>query len=130
MTSTTATTTTTIPPTIPVKAIVTHESTTPQVPDFRLESLDLSTALGDDELLVEITATGICHTDIVHACTPGAGDQVLGHEGAGIVKAVGRNVTKAKVGDMVGCSYVSCRGESPALPPPLPPNPPPSPPTP
>ncbi|AEI38285.1 MAG: S-(hydroxymethyl)glutathione dehydrogenase/class III alcohol dehydrogenase [Zymomonas mobilis subsp. pomaceae] len=65
------------------------------------------------EVLVEIMATGICHTD---AYTLGGFDSegvfpaVLGHEGAGIVREVGKGVTSVKVGDHVIPLYTpECR---------------------
>lgn len=65
------------------------------------------------EVLVEIKATGICHSDL-H--TLNGGDQrpvwptVLGHEGAGIVREVGAGVTTVKPGDHVIPLYMAeCR---------------------
>ena len=62
-----------------------------------------------NEVAVKITAVGICGTDMtgIHGYTkifPG----VYGHEGAGVVEAVGPDVTKFKVGDRVGITYTSC----------------------
>ncbi|SHU39423.1 aryl-alcohol dehydrogenase AdhB [Mycobacteroides abscessus subsp. abscessus] len=65
---------------------------------------------GVGELLVEIVATGMCHTDLLprqrgfFASLP----LVLGHEGAGVVRAVGPHVTDFSVGDHVLLSYVAC----------------------
>ena len=62
----------------------------------------------DDEVLVRIAASGICHTDI-DFCEGGApGAVVLGHEGAGIVEEVGTAVKTVKRGDHVTLSYQSC----------------------
>ena len=65
------------------------------------------------EVLVEIVATGICHTD---AYTLGGKDSeglfptILGHEGAGIVREVGPGVTSVAVGDHVIPLYIpECR---------------------
>ncbi|KAK1771931.1 GroES-like protein [Phialemonium atrogriseum] len=63
-----------------------------------------------DEALVEIHASGICHTDISCAngilpCAPGA---VLGHEGAGIVLETGSAVTTVSKGDKVLLSFSHC----------------------
>jgi aryl-alcohol dehydrogenase len=63
-----------------------------------------------DEVLVKINGVGLCHTDLI------ARDQfipiplpaVLGHEGAGVVVAVGEQVTKVTVGDRVVMSFSSC----------------------
>lgn len=70
-------------------------------------------AVGDDDVLIEIKFSGICHSDI-HQERGHWGEQqypqVPGHEIAGIVKAVGKNVTQFKVGDKagVGCMVDSC----------------------
>jgi S-(hydroxymethyl)glutathione dehydrogenase / alcohol dehydrogenase len=59
-----------------------------------------------NEVLVKIEATGVCHSDLNalgDATTPKP--TILGHEGAGIVAAVGSNVTKVKVGDKVALSW-------------------------
>ncbi|MCE7002040.1 NAD(P)-dependent alcohol dehydrogenase [Kibdelosporangium philippinense] len=62
------------------------------------------------ELLVRITAVGMCHTDLsVRAgATPFPLPGVLGHEGAGVVEAVGDGVTKVAPGDQVLISFTSC----------------------
>lgn len=69
----------------------------------------------DLEIRVRLVATGVCHTDISVMRRPFPVDQpiVLGHEGAGIVEAVGRSVTKVQVGDRVVLSYNFC-GECPS----------------
>jgi len=56
----------------------------------------------DGEVLVEIKATGICHTDAFTLSgddPEGAFPAILGHEGAGIVREVGKGVTDLEVGD-------------------------------
>lgn len=65
------------------------------------------------EVLVEVVATGVCHTD---AFTLSGGDpeglfpSILGHEGAGIVRAVGKGVTSVEEGDHVIPLYTpECR---------------------
>ncbi|OXR50493.1 NAD(P)-dependent alcohol dehydrogenase [Pusillimonas sp. T2] len=64
----------------------------------------------DNEIRVKLVATGVCHTDISVMRRPFPVEQpmVLGHEGAGIVEAVGKSVTKVKVGDRVVMSFNSC----------------------
>ncbi|MFD4511140.1 NAD(P)-dependent alcohol dehydrogenase [Streptomyces sp. NPDC058457] len=63
-----------------------------------------------DEVLVRIVAAGICHTDLavrdekLHTPLPA----VLGHEGAGVVEAVGADVTRVGAGDKVLLSFSSC----------------------
>jgi S-(hydroxymethyl)glutathione dehydrogenase/alcohol dehydrogenase len=65
------------------------------------------------EVLVEVKATGICHTD--HFTLSGADPEglfpaILGHEGAGIVREVGAGVTSVEVGDHVIPLYTpECR---------------------
>ncbi len=65
------------------------------------------------EVLVEMKATGVCHTDAFTLSgddPEGAFPVVLGHEGAGIVTAIGEGVTSVKVGDTVIPLYTpECR---------------------
>ena len=69
--------------------------------------------IGDNDILIEIKYSGICHSDI-HTIKGHWGKQkypqIPGHEIAGIVTAVGKNVTKFKIGDKagVGCMVNSC----------------------
>ena len=65
------------------------------------------------EVLVEVMATGICHTDAFTLSgedPEGAFPAILGHEGAGIVREVGEGVTSVKPGDHVIPLYTpECR---------------------
>jgi S-(hydroxymethyl)glutathione dehydrogenase/alcohol dehydrogenase len=65
------------------------------------------------EVLVEVMATGICHTDaytLSGADPEGLFPAILGHEGAGIVREVGAGVTSLKPGDHVIPLYTpECR---------------------
>ncbi|SNZ19004.1 S-(hydroxymethyl)glutathione dehydrogenase/class III alcohol dehydrogenase [Cohaesibacter gelatinilyticus] len=67
----------------------------------------------DGEVLVEIMATGVCHTDAFTLSgddPEGLFPAILGHEGAGIVRAVGKGVTSVKEGDHVIPLYTpECR---------------------
>lgn len=60
------------------------------------------------EVLVKIKAAGICHSDlhVVNADLPLPVPMVLGHEGAGIVEAVGEGVTRVQTGDHVVLNWV------------------------
>ena len=63
------------------------------------------------EVLVRIMATGVCHSDlhVVDGLLPIPAPAVLGHEGAGIVEAVGPDVTAVKVGDhVISCLSMFC----------------------
>jgi aryl-alcohol dehydrogenase len=62
------------------------------------------------EVLVRIVATGVCHTDaaVRARVMPTPLPVVLGHEGAGVVEAVGSQVTKVIPGDHVILSFQSC----------------------
>jgi len=66
------------------------------------------------EVLVEIKATGICHTDaytLSGADPEGLFPAILGHEGAGVVREVGAGVTSLQPGDHVIPLYTpECRG--------------------
>src|SRR6201985_2959139 len=65
------------------------------------------------EVLVEIKATGLCHTDaftLSGADPEGLFPAILGHEGAGVVVEVGAGVTSLKLGDHVIPLYTpECR---------------------
>jgi S-(hydroxymethyl)glutathione dehydrogenase/alcohol dehydrogenase len=65
------------------------------------------------EVLVEIKATGVCHTDaytLSGADPEGIFPAILGHEGAGIVREIGAGVTSVKPGDHVIPLYTpECR---------------------
>ena len=81
--------------------------------EFQIEQLDLCDPRAD-ELLVEVVASGMCATDLHgrDAYYPTQFPKVFGHEGAGIVRGVGKAVTRFKPGDHVVMSYPWC-GECP-----------------
>ena len=77
---------------------------------FQIETLQLEPPR-HDEVQVQIVGVGICHTDVKMA--DGYRPEmplpvVLGHEGAGIVMAIGSAVTKVAVGDHVVLTFNSC----------------------
>ena len=76
---------------------------------FAIETLELEDPRVD-EVLVRLVATGICHSDLAVR----SGDLplplpiVLGHEGSGIVEAVGSRVTRVSPGDRVVLTFAFC----------------------
>ncbi|KIW10686.1 hypothetical protein PV08_11650 [Exophiala spinifera] len=108
------------------RAIVSYEPTEGQI-DLRLEDVSIRD-LKDDEVLIRVVATGICHTDLLFGAmqppfTPYP--KVLGHEGwyfpqlrfsqaeltgkgAGYIEQVGKNVQVGKPGDAVLLSFSYC----------------------
>lgn len=76
---------------------------------FVREELELD-APGPGEVLVRVVATGVCHTDL----NAQSGDMplplpgVLGHEGSGVVEAIGEGVTDVAVGDHVIMAWPYC----------------------
>jgi aryl-alcohol dehydrogenase len=88
-----------------IKAAVVREKSGP----FQIENVEIG-ELRDDEVLVRIHGTGVCHTDIVvrDQFFPTPLPVVLGHEGAGVVESIGKAVTKVANGDHVVLSYASC----------------------
>jgi aryl-alcohol dehydrogenase len=81
----------------------------PESTEFTIEPLVLAPP-GPGEVLVQVVAVGLCHTDIATQAgvipfpTPG----VLGHEGSGRVVEVGPGVTKVAPGDPVALSFSTC----------------------
>lgn len=90
------------------RAAVAHKAGAP----MSIETIDLAGPQAG-EVLVEIKATGICHTDeftLSGADPEGLFPAVLGHEGAGVVVEVGDGVTSVKPGDHVIPLYTpECR---------------------
>lgn len=88
-----------------IRAAVTESKGAP----FAIQEIELG-ELRADEVLVEVGAAGICHTDLI------VRDQwlasplpaVLGHEGAGVVVSTGPAVSKVGPGDHVAMSYGTC----------------------
>jgi aryl-alcohol dehydrogenase len=77
--------------------------------EFKIEEIDLADPR-EDEVLVRNVGAGVCHTDLIcrDQWYPVPLPAVFGHEGSGIVEAVGKQVTKVKPGDHVVMSFMSC----------------------
>jgi S-(hydroxymethyl)glutathione dehydrogenase/alcohol dehydrogenase len=80
--------------------------------DVRVEEVELAPPRAG-EVLVRVAAAGVCHSDL-HLVDgelgPNRWPMVLGHEGAGVVEAVGAGVSHVAVGERVAFSIVpSCR---------------------
>ncbi len=91
-----------------VKAAIAYEAGQP----FEIETVQLEGPQAG-EVLVEIKATGVCHTDAYTLSgkdPEGLFPAILGHEGAGVVVEVGAGVTSVKPGDHVIPLYTpECR---------------------
>lgn len=73
---------------------------------FAIEEIEVASPQAD-EVLVEIHAAGICHTD--HASLSWGRPLVMGHEGAGVVVEVGASVENTRAGDRVVLNWaISC----------------------
>jgi len=94
-----------------MKAAILQELNTP----LKIEQVELDDPK-DREVLVKLVATGVCHTDI--HCIKGdlatPPPVVLGHEGAGIVEKVGKDVTSVGPGDKVVLTVAPYCGKCPA----------------
>ncbi|MGE3744445.1 MAG: NAD(P)-dependent alcohol dehydrogenase [Sphingomonadaceae bacterium] len=88
-----------------ITAVIAREPHT----DFEVAQVELDQPRAD-EILVRIHGVGLCHTDLAirDRRIPLGMPAVLGHEGSGVVEAVGADVTKVKPGDHVVLSFNSC----------------------
>lgn len=88
-----------------VTAAVVHGEAKP----FEITTLELDD-LRPDEVRIRLVGTGVCHTDAIvrDQVYPTPLPAVLGHEGAGIVDAVGSAVTSVTLGDAVVLSGSTC----------------------
>ena len=78
--------------------------------ELRIEDVEIA-APRPDEVLVRVAACGLCHSDVhvLDGHLPAALPAVIGHECAGIVEAVGSEVTNVGVGDhVVTCTSQFC----------------------
>jgi aryl-alcohol dehydrogenase len=91
--------------TIKIRAALSDSADSP----FEIAEVELDEPRSD-EILVEMSAVGVCHSDLtMKAVWPAEiSPIVLGHEGAGTVLAVGDDVTATRPGDRVVLSYRSC----------------------
>ena len=77
--------------------------------ELSMETVRLA-APREDEILVRLVATGVCHTDL-KVCQEGIRvprPVVLGHEGSGVVERVGSGVAKVRSGDHVVMTFNFC----------------------
>src|SRR4249920_476796 len=89
-----------------MKAAVFHGPHTP----LTIEDVDIDKPIGR-EVLVRTVASGVCHSDLhfVDGYYPFPTPAILGHEAAGIVEAVGLQVSEFKPGDhVIACLSVFC----------------------
>lgn len=88
-----------------IRAAVVRQAREP----FKLEELELDDPR-PDEVLVAMVASGVCHADIIvrDQELPVPLPMVAGHEGAGVVQAVGDTVQGIAEGDRVLLSFSSC----------------------
>jgi aryl-alcohol dehydrogenase len=87
-----------------IDAALAHANASP----LNIEAVELA-APSAGEVLIRISASGLCHTDLHmldHAPLPWPA--LLGHEGAGVIEAVGADVTHLKVGEHVVLTTASC----------------------
>ena len=93
---------------VKIRGVVLEQTGGPLV----VSELDLAPP-GPEEVLVRLRASGVCHSDwnAVDGTSETPCPAVLGHEGAGVVEAVGDRVTRVGVGDHVALSWTpSCGG--------------------
>lgn len=88
-----------------IKAAVLNEFNAP----YEIEEIELS-EIREDEILVKIVASGICNSDesVRKGHMPYQPPIVIGHEGAGIIEKIGKNITNFEVGDHVVISFAYC----------------------
>ena len=79
---------------------------------FEVQELELAPP-GAGEVLVRLKASGVCHSDqnAIDGTAPTRCPAVLGHEGAGVVEAVGTGVTRVAAGDHVALSWAPSCGQ-------------------
>src|SRR5712672_2581729 len=80
--------------------------------DLVVERIDIQEPK-NGEVLVRLAASGVCHSDlhVVHGTQTTPLPAVLGHEGAGVVEAIGPEVKRVHVGDHVILSWTPSCGQ-------------------
>ena len=89
-----------------MKAAIFHGPNQP----LTIEEIEIDQPMAN-EVLVRTVASGVCHSDLhfVDGLYPMMPPSILGHEAAGVVEAVGENVTYVKPGDhIITCLSVFC----------------------
>ncbi|MBU8810652.1 NDMA-dependent alcohol dehydrogenase [Mycolicibacterium goodii] len=81
---------------------------------FKVDEIDLGDPVAD-EVQIRLHAAGMCHSDyhITTGATPIGLPALGGHEGAGVVTKVGKNVTGIEEGDHVILAFIPACGECP-----------------
>jgi S-(hydroxymethyl)glutathione dehydrogenase / alcohol dehydrogenase len=79
---------------------------------FKVDEIDVGDPVAD-EVQIQLHAAGLCHSDyhLVAGATPIALPALGGHEGAGVITKVGRNVTGLQEGDHVILAFIPACGE-------------------
>jgi S-(hydroxymethyl)glutathione dehydrogenase / alcohol dehydrogenase len=79
---------------------------------FRIDEIELGDPV-DDEVQIRVHAAGMCHSDyhLTTGATPIGLPALGGHEGAGVVTKVGKNVTGIEEGDHVILAFIPACGE-------------------
>src|SRR5689334_15602987 len=91
-----------------IQAALLHQANTP----LTIETLDVDST-GKGEVLVRLAASGVCHSDyhVMNGATKHRLPAVLGHEGAGVVEAVGADVSRVKAGDHIVLNWAPDCGQ-------------------
>jgi alcohol dehydrogenase/S-(hydroxymethyl)glutathione dehydrogenase/alcohol dehydrogenase len=81
---------------------------------FRIDEIDLGDPV-EDEVQIRMHAAGMCHSDyhLTTGATPIGLPALGGHEGAGVITKVGKNVTGIEEGDHVLLAFIPACGECP-----------------
>jgi S-(hydroxymethyl)glutathione dehydrogenase/alcohol dehydrogenase len=91
---------------VQIKAAILRETNQPLI----IEEVEIDEP-GPREVLVRTVATGVCHSDLhcVRGALPTRTPAILGHEPAGVVEAVGAEVSALKEGDhIIACTSIYC----------------------